>query len=102
MARSSKDPVATVFTQYWRVLGRDCQGLVLCRVTRRLYSEQTGGKILPARGCRDGKEDQYGSFLNLVLFKLEVSPLQRGMVGPYLVWDTWFPSRLPLEGTGSI
>jgi hypothetical protein len=69
---------------------------------RRIYSGQTGGKILPAHGCRDGKEDQYGSFLNLVLFKLEVSPLQRGMVGPYLVWGTWFPSRLPLEGTDRI
>jgi hypothetical protein len=69
---------------------------------RRIYSGQTGGKILPARGCHDGKEDQYGSFLNLVLFKLEVSPLQRGMVGPYLVQGTWLPSHLPLEGTDHI
>jgi hypothetical protein len=36
--------------------------------------------------------------LGLSSFKLVVLPLQLGEVGPYLVWSTWFPSRLPLEG----
>jgi hypothetical protein len=34
-------------------------------------------------------------------FKLVVpSPLQPREVGPYLVWSTWLPSSLSLEGTG--
>jgi hypothetical protein len=32
-------------------------------------------------------------------FKLMVPP-QLGKVGPYLVWSTWFPSRLSLERIG--
>jgi hypothetical protein len=34
-------------------------------------------------------------------FKLVVSPLQSGAVGPYSVWGTWFPSHLSLEETRS-
>jgi hypothetical protein len=40
--------------------------------------------------------------MGLVLLRLVVSPLQPGVVGPYLVWGTWFPSRLTLEGTSHI
>jgi hypothetical protein len=36
----------------------------------------------------------------LVLFRLVVHPLQPGVVGPYPVWGTLFPSRLLLEETG--
>jgi hypothetical protein len=39
--------------------------------------------------------------LGLVLFRLVAPPLQLGVVGPYLVWSIWFPSRLLLEGTRS-
>jgi hypothetical protein len=97
MVRSSKDPVATVFTQYWRVLGRDCQGLVLCRVTRRLYSERTGGKILLVRDHRDGREDQLGSLPSLIPFSLAVPPFQPKMVGSYLICGIWFHSHLLVE-----
>jgi hypothetical protein len=31
-----------------------------------------------------------------------VPPLQSGMVGSYLVRGAWFPSHLPLDGTGRI
>jgi hypothetical protein len=91
-----------VLTQYWRAPGCGCLELVLCRVVMKIYSGQTGGKILSARGCRDGKVNRYRSFLSLVLFKLEVPPPQLGVVGPYLVRGTWFRSHLPLEGTGRI
>jgi hypothetical protein len=45
-------------------------------------------------------KDWCGLFSGLVLFRLVVNPLQVGVVGPYLVWSTWFPSHLPLEGIG--
>jgi hypothetical protein len=32
-----------------------------------------------------------------VLFRLVTHPLQLGVVGPYLLWGVWFPSRLLLE-----
>jgi hypothetical protein len=97
-----KDPAVAVLTQNWRAPGCGCLELVLCRAMMKIYSGQTGGKILPARGCHDGKVDQYRSFLSLVLFKLEVPPPQLEVVGPYLVWGTWFHSRLPLEETSHI
>jgi hypothetical protein len=67
MALLSKDPAVAVLTQYWRVPGRDCWGAVLCGVIRKVYSGQTGSKILSVRGVRNGREDQYGSFLSLVI-----------------------------------
>jgi hypothetical protein len=51
------------------------------------------------RLLRWDKKNQCWSFLGLVLLSWW-SPLQPGEVGPYLVWSLWFPSRLPLEGTG--
>jgi hypothetical protein len=35
-------------------------------------------------------------------FRLVAPPLQPVVVGPYLVQDVWFPSRLPLEGISHI
>jgi hypothetical protein len=102
MALLSKHLVVAMLTRYWRVSGRDYWGSVLCRVMRRVYSGQTCGKILPIRGHCDGRDDRYGSFLSLVLFRLTVPPLQSGVLGPYLVWCAWFLNRLPLEGTGRI
>jgi hypothetical protein len=72
------------------------------QVTRRIYSGWVGGKILTDRKYCDEREDQYRLFLGLILFKLVVPSLQPGVVGPYLVRGTWFPSRLPLEGTDHI
>jgi hypothetical protein len=43
-----------------------------------------------------------GLLPGLVIFKLVVSPLQLGVVGPYLVWGVWFHSHLLLEETGHI
>jgi hypothetical protein len=74
----------------------------MSRVARRIYSGQTSGEILSVRGYCDRREDRYGSFMGLVLFRLVAPPLQPRVVGPYLVWGAWFPSRLPLEGTGRI
>jgi hypothetical protein len=68
----------------------------------RIYSGQTGGEILPTQGYHDGREDWYGLFLGLVLFRLVVPPLQQGVVRPYQVQGAWFPSRLPLEGIDHI
>jgi hypothetical protein len=34
-------------------------------------------------------------------FKLVVPPLHPGVLRPYIVWSTWFPSHLPLERTRS-
>jgi hypothetical protein len=48
------------------------------------------------------KKRKRGLLLGLVLFSLVVPPLQPRVVGLYLVWGVWFPSRLPLEGTGRI
>jgi hypothetical protein len=102
MALPSMDPSTTVISQYWRVSGRDCRGPVLCRVTRRLYSGQTCGKILPVYDHHDGREDRFGSLLSSILFRLVAPPLQLGVVGPYRIRGTWFPSCLPLVGTGRI
>jgi hypothetical protein len=55
------------------------------RVTRRSYSGQVSGKILLARGYRDGRENRYRSGSGLVLFRLMVPPLQLEVMGPYLV-----------------
>jgi hypothetical protein len=59
----------------------------------------TGGKILPARGHRDGGKDWCGLLMGLVLFRLVVCPLRPGVVGPYSIQSTWFLSHLLLEGT---
>jgi hypothetical protein len=40
--------------------------------------------------------------MGIGLFRLVGSPLQPGVVAPYLVQGAWFPSHLPLEGTGRI
>jgi hypothetical protein len=77
-------------------------GHVPNRVTRRIYSEQTDGEILPVHGYRDGRVNRYRSFSGLVLFSLVVPLLQPGVVEPYLVCGTWFPNRLSLEGTNRI
>jgi hypothetical protein len=68
----------------------------------RIYSGQTGGQILSVRAYLDEREDWYESFLDLVLFRMVAPPLQLGVVGPNLVLGAWFPSYLPLEGTGRI
>jgi hypothetical protein len=57
---------------------------------------------MSVRAYRDGREDQYRLFMGLILFRLVTPPLQSGVVGPQLVYDAWFPSRLPLEGTERI
>jgi hypothetical protein len=84
--------------------GRNCRGpgYVSSQVIQKIYSGQTGGEILSVRAYRDGWEDRYRSFLGLVLFRLVVPPLKPEVMGPYLVWGGWFPSRLLLEGTGRI
>jgi hypothetical protein len=66
----------------------------LGRVTKRIYSGLVGGKILTVRRYCDGREDRYALFSGLVLFRLVAPPLQPGVVGPYPVWDTWFPHHL--------
>jgi hypothetical protein len=52
----------------------------------RFYYGQTGGEILSIRVHRDEREDRYGLFLVLVLFRLVVPPLQLGVVESYQVW----------------
>jgi hypothetical protein len=71
-------------------------------VTRRIYSWWVGGKILTVCKYYDGREDQYILFSDLILFKSVILPLQLGVMGQYLVRDTWFPSHLPLKGTDRI
>jgi hypothetical protein len=68
----------------------------------RIYSGYARGEILPIHSYHEGREDWYGSFLGLVLFKSVAPPLQPGVVGPYLVWGVWCLSYLPLEGTSRI
>jgi hypothetical protein len=74
------------FIQYWKDSYHYCQGArcVSSQVTRKSYSEQTGGEILFVHDYRDGRVDRYGSSKCLVLFRLVVPPLQPGGVGPYL------------------
>jgi hypothetical protein len=67
-----------------------------------IYNGQTYSEILPVHGYHDGREDQYGLFWSLVLFRLMAPPLQPGVVGPCLVWGAWFSSHLLLEGTSHI
>jgi hypothetical protein len=64
------------------------------RVTRRIYSGWVGDIILTV--CK------YRLFMGLILFRLVALPLQPRVLGSYLVWSTWFSSRLPLEGTDRI
>jgi hypothetical protein len=52
---------------------------------RMIYSRQIGGEILPICGYHDGREDRYRSFLGLVLFRLVTTPLQPGVVEPYVI-----------------
>jgi hypothetical protein len=61
----------------------------------------TGGKILSAHGHLCGGKEWCRLLPGLVLFRLVVPPLQPGVVGPYPVWGTWFPSHLLLEGNMS-
>jgi hypothetical protein len=68
----------------------------------RFYSGPIGDEMLPVGGYRDGKEDLYGLLSGLVLFRLVAPPLNPGAVGPYPIRGAWFPSHLPLEGTGHI
>jgi hypothetical protein len=76
-------------------------GFVPSWVTGRSYSRQEGGEILLVCGYHDGREVRYGSGPGLVMFRLVVYPLQPGVLGLYLIWGAWFPSRLPLEKTGT-
>jgi hypothetical protein len=48
------------------------------------------------------KSEGMDLFPRLVLFMLGAPPLQPRVVGPYPVWGVWFPSHLPLEGSGRI
>jgi hypothetical protein len=57
---------------------------MLSQVARRSYNGQIGGEILPVRDHQDGREDQYRLDPGLILFRLVVSSLQLGVVGPYL------------------
>jgi hypothetical protein len=77
-------------------------GYVLSWVTRWVYNGQTVGGILYVRVYHGEMEDQYGSFLDLIPFRLAAPPLQPGMVWRHPVQGVWLPSRLPLEGTGCI
>jgi hypothetical protein len=63
---------------------------------------QTGGEIMPAHVYRNEEESWCRLLLSSILFGLGAPPLQSGVVGSYLLWGVWFPSRLPLEGTRSI
>jgi hypothetical protein len=49
-----------------------------------------------------GAKALYGLFLSLILFRLTAPSLQSGVVEPYPVHATWFPSCLPLVETGRI
>jgi hypothetical protein len=62
----------------------------------------TGGKFFPTHGFQGGGKCCCGSLLGLVIFRFVVPPLQLGVIGPYLIWGTWFSNRLPLEGTDRI
>jgi hypothetical protein len=73
-----------------------------CQVTKGIYTVLIGGKIRTIRSYRDGREDRYGSFQGLVLSRLVAPLLPLGVVGQYPVRGTWFPSHLPLQGTGHI
>jgi hypothetical protein len=95
-----QDLAAVELTRYWRSPGCDYRWSGW--VTKRIYSGLVGGKILTVRRYCDGREDQYALFPGLVLFRLVTPPLQPGVVGPYPIWDTWFPSRLSLKGTSRI
>jgi hypothetical protein len=68
----------------------------------RIYSGQTCGEILPVCGYRDGRQDRYGLFVGLNIFRLVAPPLKPGVVGPCLVRGAWLPSRVPLEETDRI
>jgi hypothetical protein len=74
---------------------------VLSWITRSSYSGWIGSEILFVHSHRGGREVWYRLGSSLVLFRLMVPPLQSEVVGPYSVWSTWFPSRLPLEEVGS-
>jgi hypothetical protein len=53
----------------------------------RFYYGQTGGEILFVCVHRAEREDRYGLFLGLVLFRLVIPPLQQGVVESYQVWS---------------
>jgi hypothetical protein len=57
--------------------GRGCQGpgFILGRVTWRIYSGKICREILHTSGYCDEREERYGSFLGLDLFRLVVSQL---------------------------
>jgi hypothetical protein len=91
-------PTPVALTQYWKPSGATTGSSGVCWAGgMRIYSGQTGGEILPVRGYHGGREDWYGLFPGLVLFRLVAPPLQQGVLGPYLVWGAWFLSRLLLE-----
>jgi hypothetical protein len=71
--------------QTWLPGARPC-------VERGHMEEFTSGQHV-VKSCRP--------YPGLVHFMFVVPPLQPRAVGPYLVWGTWSPSRLPLEGTWS-
>jgi hypothetical protein len=75
-------------------------GLISGRGERRV--RQTGDKILPAHVYHNEEERWCVLFPDSFLFRLVAPPLQPGVVGPYPVWDVWFPSHLPLEGVDRI
>jgi hypothetical protein len=62
----------------------------------------TGGEILPTHSYQYGGKYWCGLLSGLVLFSLVIPPLKPGVVGSYLVWGTWFPSHLSLEGIDCI
>jgi hypothetical protein len=58
--------------------------------------------MLSVRACHDKMEDQYGSLSDLILFYIGGLSTSTRRGGTYLIRSVWFPSRLPLEGTGRI
>jgi hypothetical protein len=66
----------------------------------KLHRIDMWGNPARLRPLRWDKRDWCISHLGWVLFSLVQPPLQLEVVGPYLVWGAWFPSYLPLEGTG--
>jgi hypothetical protein len=82
-----EDPASVVLTRYWKPPGTS-----LARGMR--WSGLTSCEILAARDYRDRGMYWCGLLSGFVLFRLVVSPLHPGVVGPYPVRGAWFPNHL--------
>jgi hypothetical protein len=102
MSLLPKDPAPGALARCWRTPERGCQrpGHMLSRGLRIKWTELIGNEILPTHGCQDGGKGLVRIAPGSSFFRLVVSPLQSGVVGPYPVRGMWFPSLLPLERTG--